>query len=233
MRVEKQSGKAALQLSIQKTKIMASDSITSWQIDGEKMETVTYFIFLGSKINVDSEWSDKIKRCLLLGKKSYGKPRGHNKKQRHHFADKGPYSQSYGFFSSHVQMWEFDHNKGWVLKNWCFWIVVLKKTLESHLGSQEIKPVNPKGNQPWILTGGTDAKAEAPILGHHKKLTHWKKPWCWGNWEQGEKGTTDDEVVGWHHQLNGHESEQVLGNGDLQRGLSCCSSWGCKELDMI
>ena len=174
----------------------------------------------------------KLKDACSLGKKSYEKPRRHNKKQRHHFVDKGPDSQSYGFSSSHVQMWELDHNEGWALKNWCFWNVVLKKTLESHLESQEMKPVNPKGNQCWILTGGTDAKAEAPILGHHKNLTHWKRPWRWGNWEQEEKGTIDDEVVGWHHQLSGHESEQALGNGDLQRGLACHSSWGCKELDM-
>ena len=86
------------------------------------------------------------------------------KKQSHHFAYQGPYSQSYGFPSSHVQMWELDHKEGWALKNSCFWIVVLEKTLESSLDSKEIKPVNPKGNQSWILIGRTDAEAEAPIL---------------------------------------------------------------------
>ena len=96
-------------------------------------------------------------------KESYDKPRQRIKKQRHHFVNQNPYSQSYGFSSSHVKMWELDH-KGWVLKNWCFWTVVLEKILESLLDSKEVKPVNPKGNQPWIFTGRTDAEAEAPIL---------------------------------------------------------------------
>ena len=97
-------------------------------------------------------------------KNSYDKPRQHIKKQRHHFADKGPYCQSYGFSSSHVWMWELDNKKGWALKNWCFWTVVLEKTLESPLDCKEIKWVNPKGNQPWIFTGRTDAETETPIL---------------------------------------------------------------------
>ena len=97
-------------------------------------------------------------------KKSYDKPRQCIKKQRHHFANKAPYSQSYGFSRSHVWMWELDHKGGWAPKNWCFWIVVLEKTLESLLDSKEIKPVNPKGNQPWIFIGRTDAQAETPIV---------------------------------------------------------------------
>ena len=97
-------------------------------------------------------------------KKSYDKPRQHIKKQRHHFADQGPYIHSYGLSSSHVWMWELDHKEGWALKKWCFWTVVLEKTLESPYDSKEIKPVNPKGNQPLILTERTDAKAEVPIL---------------------------------------------------------------------
>ena len=97
-------------------------------------------------------------------KESYDKPRQSIKKQRHHFADKGPYSQSYGFSSSHVWMWELDSKKSWVLKNWCVWIVMLDKTLDSPLNSKEIKPVSPKGNQPWIFIGKTDAEAKAPIL---------------------------------------------------------------------
>ena len=97
-------------------------------------------------------------------KKIYDKPRQHIKKQRHHFAKKGPSSQSYGFSSTHVWMCELDHKEGWVLKNWCFWTVVLEKTLESPLDFSEIKSVNPKGNQPWILFGKTDAEPEAPIL---------------------------------------------------------------------
>ena len=125
------------------------------------METVTGFIFLGSKITTDSDCSHEIKRPL---KESYGKPRQRIKKQRHLFANKGPSSQGYGFSSSNVWIWELDHKEGWVPKNWCFQIVVLEKTLESHLDCKEIKAVNPKGNQPWIFIGRTDVEAETPIL---------------------------------------------------------------------
>ena len=163
MMVKEESGKAGLKLNIPKSKIMASGSITSWQIEGEKVEAVTDFIFLGSKISTDGGWSHEIKRHLLLGIKAmYDKPRQHIKKQRHHFVDKGLSSQSYGFSSSHVQMWELDHKVGWASENSCFQIVVLEKTLESPLDCKEIKLVNPKGNQPWIFNGRTDA--EAPIL---------------------------------------------------------------------
>ena len=136
-----------------------------------KMERVTDFIFLGSKIMADGDWSHKIKRHLLLGRKamtnsdSVLKSREDPGSFQHHFASKGPDSQNYGFSSSHVQTWELDHKESSVSKNWCFWIVVLEKTLESPLDSKEIKPVNPKGNhQPGIFTGRTDAKADAPIL---------------------------------------------------------------------
>ena len=158
-------------------------------------------------------------------------PRQHIKKQRHHFADKGPYSQSYGFSSSHVQMW--DHKEGWALKNWCFWVVVLEKTLESPLDIKGIKLVNPKGNQPWIFTGRTDDEAEAQI--------HWPpdvKSWFTGkdpdarkDWGQEEKGLTEDEMVRWHHWHNGHKFEQAPGDGEGQRSLACCSPWDCKESD--
>ena len=103
-------------------------------------------------------------KTFALWKKSYDKPRQHIKKQRHQLADKDLYSQSYGFSSSHVRRWELDHKEGWASKNGCFWIVVLEKTLESLLDSKEIKPVSPKGNQPWIFIGRSDAEAEAPIL---------------------------------------------------------------------
>ena len=102
---------------------------------------------------------------LAPWKKTCDKPRQCFKKQKHYFAHKSPYSQSYDFFSSHVEMWELDHKEGWVqLKNWCFWIAVLEKTHENILDSKEIKPVNPKGNQPWIFIGKTDAEAEALVL---------------------------------------------------------------------
>ena len=139
-------------------------------------------------------------------KKSYEKPRQCIKKQRHHFADKGPYSQSYGFSSSHVWMWELNYKQGWVLKNWCFPIVVLKKILESPLDSKEIKPVTPKRNQLWIFIGKTGAEAEAPIFCLPEKNSWlWKRPWSPEDWGQEEKGATEDEMVGWHHWLNGHE----------------------------
>ena len=139
MRVKEEREKPGLQLNIQKIKIMASGPITSWQIDGKKVETMTDFIFLGSKIIVVSVCSHKMK-TLALWKESYDKPRQHIKKQRHHFANKGPYSQSYDFSSSHIWMWELDHKKCWASKNWCFQSVVLEKTLESPLDSK-IKPV--------------------------------------------------------------------------------------------
>ena len=131
----------------------------------------------------------------------------------HYIVEKSLYSQSYGFSSSHVWMWELDHNEGWGLKNWCFWTVVLEKTLESPLDCKEIKPVNPKGNQPWIFIGGTDAEAEATIVWppDAKSWLTTKDPDAGNDWRQEEKGTTEDEMVGWHPRLNGHEFEQAPG----------------------
>ena len=145
---------------------MVSGPITSWQTEGEKLETVVDFIFLGSKITVDGDCSHEIKRCLLLGRKALTNLDSVLKKQRHYFADKGPDSQSYGFSSSHICMWELDHKEGWVPKNWRFRTVVLEKTLESPLDSNEIKAINPEGNQSWIwflmsFIGRTDT--EVPI----------------------------------------------------------------------
>ena len=145
---------------------------------------------------------------LAPWKESYDQPRQHIKKQRHYFTNKGPSSQSYGFSSSHAWMWELDYKESWVLKNWCFWTVVLEKTLESPLDSKEIQPVNPKGNQSWIFIGRSDAEAETPIL-WPPDLKSWlicKDPDAGKNWRQEENGT-EDEMVGWHHQLNGHEFE--------------------------
>ena len=166
-------------------------------------------------------------------KKSYDKPRQCIKKQRHHFTDKGPGSQSYGFSSSHVQMWELNHKEGWVLKNWCFWTVVLEKTRESPLDSKEIKPVNPKGIQPWIFIGRTDAEAEAPILwpSDGKSWLIGKDPDTGKDWGQEEKGAAEDKTIGWPHRLNRHEFEQTLGGGEGQESLVCCSPWVCKESD--
>ena len=128
-------------------------------------------------------------------------------------------------------MWELDYKESWVLKNWCFWTVVLEKTLESTLDSKEVKAVHPKTNQSWIFIGRTEA--EAPVL-----WPPYTKNWLIGKdpdvgivWKLEDKGTTEDEMVGWHHWLNGHESEQTLGVGDGQRSLVCCSPWDHKELD--
>ena len=168
---------------------------------------------------------------LAPGKKSYNQPWQHIKKQRYYFANKGPSSQSYGFSSSHVWMWELDYNEGWVPKNWCFWTVVFEKTLESPLDSKEIKPVNLKGNQSWIVIARTDAEAEVPILWPHdvKNWLIWKDPDAGKDWRQEEKGITEDEMVGWHHQLDGHEFEQGPGDGEGQWSLECCSPWNHKE----
>ena len=149
--------KAGLKLNIQKMKIMASDPITSWKIDVETIETVTNLIFLGSKITTNSDTSHEIKRCSFLERKAINNL-DNILKSRHYFANKGPSSQSYGFSSSHVWKWELDHTESWALKNWCFWTVVLEKTLESPLDHKEVKPVNPKGNQSWICLGRTDVE---------------------------------------------------------------------------
>ena len=153
------------------------------------------------------------------------------KKKRHHFANKGVYSQSYGLPSSHVQMWELDHPEGWALKSWCFWTVVLEKTVESSLDSKEIKLINPKGSQPWIFTGRSDAEAEAPIFWplDVKSQLIGKDPDARKDWRQEEKEVTEDEMLGWHHRLNEYEFEQTLRDSKGQASLVCCSPWAAKS----
>ena len=184
-------------------------------------------------------------------KKSYDKPRQRIKKQRHYFADKDLYSQSYVFSSSHVWLWELDNKKGWAPKNWCFRTVVLEKTLESPLDCKEIRPVNPKGNQPWIFIGRIDAETEGLMLkpklqcfGHLmwssstlatwcKELTHWKRPWCWERCKAGGAGD-DRGRDGWMASQTpwmwvwANSGSWWWRTGDL----ACCSLWGVKELDM-
>ena len=157
------------------------------------METVTDFILGGSKITADGDCSHAIKRHLLIGRKAMTNLDSTLKSRD--FA-KGTSSQSYGFSSSHVWIWEFDNRESWVPKNWCFWTVVLEKTLESPLDCKEIKPVNPKGNQPWIFIGRTDAEADAPVLWLAtwcEELTDWKRPQTWERLKAGGEG--DDR--GW------------------------------------
>ena len=160
----------------------------------------------GSKITADGDCSHEIKRRLLLGRKAMTNLRQHIKKQRHYFTDKGTSSQSYGFSCSHVWMWQVDYKESWMLNNWCFW-TVLEKTLESPLVCKEIQPVNPKGNQSWIFIGRTDAKAETPILcpPDAKNWLIGKVPDAGKDWGWEEKGMTEEEMVGWHHQHDGHE----------------------------
>ena len=203
MKVE--SEKVGLKLNIQKMKIMASNPIISLEIDGKTVDTVSDFIFLGSKITADGDYSHEIKRCLLLGRKVMTNL--DSIKQRYYFANKGPSSQGYGFSSSHVWIWELDSEESWALKNWCFWTVVLEKTLESPLDCKEIQPVHPKGDQSWVFIGGTDAEVETPIFWppHVKSWLIGKDPDAGRDRGQEEKGMIEDEMAGWHLWLKGHE----------------------------
>ena len=205
MKVKEESEKVGLKLSIQKTKIMASGPITSWQIDGETVETVTDFIFLGSKITADGDCSHEIKWHLLLGRKVMTNLDS-ILKSRDYFVNKGPSSQGYGFSSVHVWMWELDYKESWVLKNWCFWLWCWRRLLRV----------------PWIARRSNQSILKRSVLG-----VHWKD-WCWSwnsniwppdaknwligkdsdagqDWGKEKKGTTEDEMVRWHHQLNGNE----------------------------
>ena len=179
-------------------------------------ENVEWFYFL----RIPNHWrwwrQPQNSKMLAPWKKSYDNPREHIKYQRHYFAHKGPSSQSYGFSSSHVRMWELDHKESRRAENECFWTVVLEKTLESPLNCQEIQPVNPKGNESWTFIGRTEAAAEAPIL-WPPDANNWlirKDPDAGKDWSQEEKGMMEDEMAWWHHWLDKHEFEQALGVGD-------------------
>jgi len=208
MKVKEESEKVGLKLNIQKTKIVASSPITSWQIDGETMETMTDFIFLGSKITADGDWSHEIKRHSLIWWKVMTKVDNILKSRDNTLPTKVCLVKAMVF---PVVMYEceLDYKESWALNNWYFWTVVLEKTLESPLDCNKIQPVHPKGNQSWIFIGRSDSEAKTPI--------HWPpdaKSWLLGkdpdagkNQGQEEKGTTDYEIFGWHHGLNGHEFE--------------------------
>ena len=205
---------------------MASSPITSWQIDGEIVGTVSDFIFLDSTITVDGDCSHEIKRRLLLGRKAMTNLDGVLKSRDIPLPAKVCISQSYGFSTSHGWMWELDHQEGWAPKTWRFQTVVLEKTLESPLDSKKIKPINFKGNQPWIFIARTGAEAEAPV-----PWPPYAESWLIGkdsdaekDWRQEEKGVTEDKMVEWHHWLNGHEFEQTPGDSEGQGSLECCSS---------
>ena len=170
-------------------------------------------------------------RCLLLGRKVMTNLDSIFKSRD--IVNKGPSSQGYGLSSGHVWMRELDCEESWAPKNWCFWTVVLEKTHDSLLDCKEIQPVHSKGDQSWDFFGRNDAKAETPVLWppHVKSWIIGKDPDAGRDWRQEEKGTTEDEMAGWHHRLDRREFEWTLGDGDGQEGLACCDSWGCKELD--
>ena len=213
---------------------MASGPIISWQIDGETAETVADFIFWNSRITADGDCSHEIKRHLLLGRKamtnldSLLKSRGITLPTVVHLVKPVVFPVvMYG-----CESWT--HKESWVPKNWCFWTLVLEKTLESPLDCEEIQPVHPKGNQSWIVIGRTDAEPETPIL-WPPDVKNWltgKDPDARKDWRQEEKGMTEDKVVGWHHRLNRHGFGWTPGVGDGQGSLEYCSPWCHKESDM-
>ena len=209
---------------------MASGPITSWEIDGETVKTVSDFIFVGSKITTDGACSHEIKRCLLLGRKvmtnldSTLKSRDITLPTNVHLVK----AMVFPAVMYKGGSWTIKKAEHWRIDAFELWWA-----LESPLDCKEIQPVHPKGDQSWIFIGRTDAEAEAPLLWPPES-----KNWLIGKdsdagkyWRQ-EKGMTEDEMVGWHHQLHGHEFEQAPGVGDGQGSLVCCGPWSHKGLDM-
>ena len=205
--------------------MMASVPITSLQIDGEKVETVKAFIFLGFKITVDGDCSPEIRRHLLHGRKTMTNLDSVLKHITLPTKVRIVKAMVFPVVMYRCKCWTIKRLRA---KNGCFQTVMLEKTLESPLDSKEIKPVNLEGKQPWIFnwcwswssnTWSPDAKSR--LIG--------KDPDAGKDWRQEKKGTAEDEMIGWHHWLNGHEFEQALGDGEGQGSLVCCSSWGCKE----
>ena len=211
MKVKEESEHVGLKLNIQKTKIMASGPITSWQMDGETTETVTDFIFLGSKITADDDCIHEIKRHLLAPwKKSNDQPRQHIKKQRHYFADKGPSSQSYGFSSSHVWMWELEHKEGWVPKNRCFQTVVLEKILESPLDTRRSNKSILKENNSEYLLEELMLKLKLQYFGHLIQTDNsLEKSLVLGKMKAGEEGGDEGWDGEWHNQLTNLTTKNV------------------------
>ena len=166
---------------------------------------------------------------LAPWKKSYDQPRECIKKQRHHFANTGSYSQSYGFSSSHVWISELDHKESWEPKNWCFEMWHWKKLLKVPRRSNQsiLREINPEYSLEGLML-----KLKLQNFGHLMgRAGSLEKTWCWDRLKVGGEGTTEDEIVGWHQRFNGHESEQTPGNSEGQGILACCSPWGWKELD--
>ena len=188
----------------------------------------------GSKITADDDCSHEIKRHLFLGRKAMTNIDSILNSRDITLPTKVYLVKAVFFFSnSHVWMWVLDYKESWTLKNWCFWTVLLEKTLESPLDCKEIKPVNPKGNQFWICIGRADAEVETPIF-WSPDAKNWligKHPGAKKDRRQEEKATTEDEMVGCNHRLEGLEFEQALRVGDRQGSLVCCTPWGFTELN--
>jgi len=210
MKVKRGEWKGWLKLSIQKMKIMALGPITSWQIDGAKTGNSDRLLFSWAPKSLWAVTATmKLKDPCSLEEKLWQIYKSVLNNRGITLPIKSPYSQNYGFSSSHIQMWELDHKEGWGLKNWCFWTVVLEKTFESLSGSKEIKSVNPKGNQPWIFIWRTDAEVEAPTL-WPPDVKSWvveKYPDAGKDWGWEEKARM--RWVGWPHRFNGHEFEKT------------------------
>ena len=207
--------------------------IWSHHLMGNRWGNSGWLYFLGgSRITADGDCSHEIKRHLFLGRKvmtnldSILKTRDITLSTKIHLVKAM-------VFPVVVYMWELDYKERWALKNWCFYTVVLEKTLESPLDCKEIQSVHPKGDQSWVFIGRTDVEAETPILWPPdlKSWLIWQGPDAGKDWRQDEKGMAEDEMIGWHHPLNGHGFRWTLGVGDGQGGLACCGSWGRKESD--
>jgi len=207
---------------------MASGPITSWQIDGETVETVTGFILGGSKVTADGDCSHEIKRCLLLGRKAMTNLDSILKSRNITLTTKVCSSQSYGFSSSHVWMWESDSKESWMSKNWCFWTVVLEKTLESPLTARRSNQSILKEISPGCSLEGLMLKLKLQYFGHLMQRTDsLEETLMLGKIEGGRRRGWQDKMVRWHYWLDGHAFEQT-GSDDGQGSLACCSLWGCR-----
>ena len=200
---------------------------------GKQCKHCQTLFFGGSKITADGGCSHVIKRCLLFGRKVMTNIDSIFKSRDITLLTKVQASQGYGFSCGHVWMWDLDCEESWAPKSWCCRTVVLEKTLVSPLDCKEIQPVHSEGDQPWDFFGWNDAKAETPLLWppHVKSWLIGKDSDAGRDCGQEEKGTTEDEMAGWHHWLVGRESGWTPGVGDGQGGQACWDTWGCKELD--
>ena len=211
---------------------MASSSITSWQTHGENGNSERLYFSWAPKSLQVVDCSHEMQRHLLLERKAMTSIDRILISKDITFLTKFHLVKAVVFSSSHVWMWELDYKESWASKNWCFWTVVLEKTLEIPLDCKEIQPVHPKGNQSWIFIGRTDAKAETPILWppDAKNWIIWKD-WCWERSKAEEKGMAEDEIVGWHHLMRWTWVWVGSGSWWLTGRLACFSPWGCKESD--